>query len=60
MVLNINENFVSEYFVELTLCLIQWLYLDGKVLLDLKLVLSVSIVTCIFHEMLKWKKKRET
>ena len=45
MVLNINENFVSEYFVELTLCLIQWLYLDGKVLLDLKLVLSVLGVT---------------
>ena len=59
MVLNISETLVSEYFVELTLSLIQWLYLDGKVLLDMKLVLLVSIVTCIFHEMLKWRKKRE-
>ena len=35
----------------------QLLYLDGKVLLYQKLVLSFLDVTCICHEMLKWKQR---
>ena len=57
MVLHISENLVSENFVKLTLSVSQQLYLDGKVLLDQELVLPVLSVTCIFHEMLKWKKR---
>ena len=57
MVLNISENFVSKNFVKLTLSGSQQQYLDGKVLLDQKLVLLFLSVTCIFHEMLKWKKR---
>ena len=55
MILNISGNLISKNLVELTLSVMQWLYLDGIVLLDMKLVLSVLSVPCIFHEMLKWK-----
>ena len=41
MVLYISGNLVFEKFVEFTLSVIQWLYLNGKVLLDLELVLPV-------------------
>lgn len=41
--------------VKLTLGMIQLLYLDGKLLLDFELVLSVLSVTPICHGMLKWK-----
>ena len=41
--------------VKLTLGVIQLLYLDEKVLLDLKLVLSISSVTRIYHGMFKLK-----
>ena len=57
MVLHISENLVSENFVKLTLSVSQQLYLDGKELLDQKLVLLFLSVTCIFHEMLKWKER---
>ena len=41
--------------VKLNLGVIQTLYLDEKVLLDLELLLSVSSVTHIYHEILKYK-----
>lgn len=57
MILNISGNLISKNLVELTLSVMQWLYLDGIVLLDMKLVLSVLSMPCIFHEMLKWKER---
>lgn len=41
--------------VKLTLGVIQLLYLEGKLLLDFELVLSVLSVTPICHGTLKWK-----
>ena len=44
---------MQKKIAELTLNVVELLYLDGKVLLDLKLVLSDLGITCICHEMLK-------
>ena len=46
-----------KYYVELTLGVIQLMYLDEKVILDLKLVLSILRVTHICHGMVKWKER---
>jgi len=43
--------------LKLTLGVIQLFYLDRKVFLELKLVLSVLGVTHICHVMLKWKER---
>jgi len=41
--------------VELTLCVIQWCYLDENVLSILKFVLPALGGIHIYHEMLTWK-----